>query len=143
MTTYWYVPGKGLIATNSQMLEAAYPLSPETYRYCRDNLHLINFIVTEKGLEVEIDLPGYRDEALSKIRNVNYIVHNGVRIHDDEYPFLHPLGYWTRDGDFTSLTPEYMRALVRARNERYGKMVEAINNAESAAEIDRILEQKT
>lgn len=137
---YWFVEGKGLVRGNVVPDTTAYELDEATFTHLHDNYDLLNIFVRDGKVHAEVDMPAFRAVALSRLQNVNYIVHNNVKYWDDEHSFLSP-EYITRSGYPCTLTPQKFAALVCERNRRFAYNRSGINGAKTPLEVEEYLNE--
>ena len=132
---YWYVKDAGLQKSETQPAGIAVEIPADTYHHCLEHYSLLD-IGYEGGIfYARLDVKAYRQEALAKLQNPNYITHKGVQYFDDELPYLHEF-YYTRSGYRCELTQSQMIQMVTARNRRYSSQRRNIEDAECTEEID-------
>jgi hypothetical protein len=135
---YWYVEGRGLVSGNVEPEGRAFPLDEATFAHCRDNYELLDIFVRDNQLHITIDMPAFRATALSKLVNVDYIVHNNVKYYDDELGYLSAT-YITRSGYPCVLSQKQMIDKVTERNRLFAYKRSGINSARTPEEIEGYL----
>lgn len=133
--SYWYVPGQGLRKCDEKPCDDAVEIPAATYHTCIENYSMLDIGYKDGVFYANIDVNAYRLAVLDKLKNMNYIVHKGVRYFDDELPYISE-SYFTREGCPCNITQEQLIALVTERNRKYGALRRRVMDAECADEID-------
>jgi hypothetical protein len=133
--SYWYVKDVGLRRSEEKPAGVAVEIPADTYRHCVEHYSLLDIGYEDGVFYARVDINAYRQEALAKLQNLNYITHKGVQYFDDELPYLSEI-YYTRSGYRCELTQEQMIKMVTDRNRRYSLQRRNIQDAECTEEID-------